>query len=100
MTPPPRFDSVRFDTYIPNREEPSQAEVVQAPGVHRGSGRTAAARGCSLFGRKKTADDHAGPPDGGFGVGKTHLLASMARRRAQVYGTFVELTNLVGALVR
>lgn len=103
MTPPPRFDSVRFDTYIPNPEEPSQAEAVQA--CREFTARIGANGGGSwlrsLFGRKKTADDHAGLYlDGGFGVGKTHLLASMwhAAPGPKSYGTFVELTNLVGAL--
>ena len=38
--------------------------------------------------------------DGGFGVGKTHLLASLWHVSAgpKMYCTFVELTNLVGAL--
>jgi cell division protein ZapE len=38
--------------------------------------------------------------DGGFGVGKTHLLASLWHEAAgpKMYCTFVELTNLVGAL--
>jgi cell division protein ZapE len=39
--------------------------------------------------------------EGGFGVGKTHLLASLAAAlgpEAAAYGTFVEWTNLVGAL--
>ena len=38
--------------------------------------------------------------DGGFGVGKTHLLASTwhAAPGPKAYGTFVELTHLVGAL--
>ncbi len=39
--------------------------------------------------------------DGGFGVGKTHLLASLAHEvglERTAYGTFVEYTNLVGAL--
>ena len=39
--------------------------------------------------------------DGGFGVGKTHLLASLwhaAPTGPKAFGTFVELTNLVGAL--
>jgi cell division protein ZapE len=38
--------------------------------------------------------------DGGFGVGKTHLHASLwhAVPGPKVYGTFVELTNHVGAL--
>jgi cell division protein ZapE len=38
--------------------------------------------------------------DGGFGVGKTHLLASLWQSvgGAKTYGTFVEYTNLVGLL--
>lgn len=38
--------------------------------------------------------------DGGFGVGKTHLLASLWHEAVglKMYCTFVELTNLVGAL--
>ena len=38
--------------------------------------------------------------DGGFGVGKTHLLASLWHDAPgpEAYGTFVEYTRLVGAL--
>jgi cell division protein ZapE len=38
--------------------------------------------------------------DGGFGVGKTHLLASMAHAVGShaAFGTFVEYTHVVGAL--
>jgi cell division protein ZapE len=38
--------------------------------------------------------------DGGFGVGKTHLLASLwhASEAPAAFGTFVEYTHLVGAL--
>ena len=38
--------------------------------------------------------------DGGFGVGKTHLLASVwhLAETPKAYGTFVEYTHLVGAL--
>jgi cell division protein ZapE len=38
--------------------------------------------------------------DGGFGVGKTHLLASLwqVASNPKSFATFVELTNLVGAL--
>lgn len=39
--------------------------------------------------------------DGGFGVGKTHLLAALAHEVGldrTAFGTFVEFTNLVGAL--
>ena len=38
--------------------------------------------------------------DGGFGVGKTHLLAALwhVSEGPKAFGTFVEYTNLVGAL--
>ncbi|MYS51294.1 cell division protein ZapE, partial [Streptomyces sp. SID6013] len=29
MVPPPRFDSVRFSTYIPDPNQPSQSEAVR-----------------------------------------------------------------------
>lgn len=113
MVPPPRFDSVRFSTYIPDPNQPSQTEAVQVlesfaaglGGAHAaGGGR----RGFFGFGRAaKAPKTPAGPRgvylDGGYGVGKTHLLASLwhatpAAPELKAFGTFVELTNLVGAL--
>ncbi|MET8244031.1 cell division protein ZapE [Streptomyces sp. NPDC005202] len=114
MVPPPRFDSVRFATYIPDPQQPSQTEAVRVledfaaglGGAHAtGSGK----RGFFGFGksRSKAAKTPAGPRgvylDGGYGVGKTHLLASLwhatpAEPALKAFGTFVELTNLVGAL--
>ncbi|MBV9023684.1 MAG: cell division protein ZapE [Streptomycetaceae bacterium] len=125
MVPPPRFDSVRFDTYLPDPGRPSQAEAVRllsgfATGLgdasvvngerKEGKARSAAFQGWwratgGRFRREATAP--AGPSgvylDGGYGVGKTHLLASLwhavsAPREQKAFGTFVELTNLVGAL--
>ncbi|MFJ9082361.1 cell division protein ZapE [Streptomyces sp. NPDC102384] len=111
MVPPPRFDSVRFDTYIPDPKQPSQTEAVQVlssfaaglGGAHAsGAGKK---RGFLGFGKKPAAP--TGPRgvylDGGYGVGKTHLLASLwhatpAEPEYKAFGTFVELTNLVGAL--
>ncbi|MFI9011788.1 cell division protein ZapE [Actinosynnema sp. NPDC053489] len=103
MVPPPRFDGVRFDTYLPNPDEPSQAAAVRvcrefAERVSEGTSRGVLGR---LF--KRSGADDAKPGlylDGGFGVGKTHLLASLwhAVPGPKAYGTFVELTNLVGAL--
>jgi len=108
MVPPPRFDSVRFDTYMPDPKQPSQHEAVEVlsgfatglGGAHAtGSGKR------KWFGRKAAAP--AAPLgvylDGGYGVGKTHLLASLwhatpAAPELKAFGTFVELTNLVGAL--
>ncbi|WP_059011361.1 cell division protein ZapE [Streptomyces specialis] len=110
MVPPPRFDAVRFDTYIPDARQPSQSAAVKAladfaaglGGAHAsGAGR----RG--LWPRRARRPAEPEPRgiylDGGFGVGKTHLLASLwhatpAAPEFKAFGTFVELTNLVGAL--
>jgi cell division protein ZapE len=101
LVPPPRFAAARFDSYRPDPQEPSQAVAVDAvrafaerlwaPAPRRGLFRRGAA----------TPSGRAGIYlDGGFGVGKTHLLASLwhAAGKSAGYGTFVELTQLVGAL--
>ncbi|MEU6404862.1 cell division protein ZapE [Streptomyces sp. NPDC046985] len=114
MVPPPRFDSVRFATYIPDPAQPSQTEAVRvledfAGGLDEPTGAGSPRRGLFGFGRgrAKAAKAAAGPRgvylDGGYGVGKTHLLASLwhaapAEPARKAFGTFVELTNLVGAL--
>ncbi|MFE3033930.1 cell division protein ZapE [Streptomyces canus] len=112
MVPPPRFDSVRFDTYIPDPNQPSQTDAVRVLGdFAAGLGGAHAAgggrRGFLGLGRSRAPKTPAGPRgvylDGGYGVGKTHLLASLwhatpAEPSLKAFGTFVELTNLVGAL--
>ncbi|GAA0388645.1 cell division protein ZapE [Streptomyces luteireticuli] len=109
MVPPPRFDAVRFDTYIPDANQPSQAEAVRVLGSFAaGLGGAAASGGRrGWFRRAAKPAATAGPRgvylDGGYGVGKTHLLASLwhatpAAPEQKAFGTFVELTNLVGAL--
>ncbi|WP_369263188.1 cell division protein ZapE [Streptomyces sp. R35] len=111
MVPPPRFDSVRFATYIPDPNQPSQTEAVRVlEGFASGLGGAHAIGGGKrrLFGfGKAPKSSPAGPRgvylDGGYGVGKTHLLASLwhatpAEPTLKAFGTFVELTNLVGAL--
>lgn len=105
LVPPPRFDSVRFSTYVPNPDEPSQAQAVESCSAFAAritAGSVKKSRFFGLFG------GGGGEPvasmglylDGGFGVGKTHLLASTwhAAPSPKAYGTFVELTHLVGAL--
>jgi cell division protein ZapE len=111
MVPPPRFSSARFDTYIPDPNQPSQTQAVQVlsafaaglGGAHASGG----GRKRGLFGLGKKPAAPTGPRgvylDGGYGVGKTHLLASLwhatpAAPEYKAFGTFVELTNLVGAL--
>jgi cell division protein ZapE len=112
MVPPPRFDSVRFSTYLPDPNQPSQTQAVGvlesfAAGLGGAHATGAARRGFLGFGRSKAPRTPAGPRgvylDGGYGVGKTHLLASLwhaapAEPALKAFGTFVELTNLVGAL--
>ncbi|MHA7238604.1 cell division protein ZapE [Arthrobacter sp. TMS1-12-1] len=100
--PSPRFGEVSFDTYRPDPQQPSQSAAVsklrdfaasvdepQPSGLRR------------FFGGGKKPETRAGVYlDGGFGVGKTHLLASLwhASSGPKAFGTFVEYTNLVGAL--
>ena len=104
MVPPSMFDDVSFDSYIPSPDEPSQAEAVEAcrrfaEGVV--TTRAPKKKGMFSFGRRKEAAQGRGIYlDGGFGVGKTHLLASIyhACPAPRAFGTFVELTHVVGAL--
>ncbi len=102
MVPPPTFDEVSFASYIPDPNEPSQAAAVRAAEDFAARVRKihAAAGKKSLFGKKKQIDGAGLYLDGGFGVGKTHLLASIfhASPGPKSFGTFGELTNLVGAL--
>ncbi|WP_424185267.1 cell division protein ZapE [Actinokineospora sp. G85] len=106
LAPPPRFGDVRFDTYVPNPDEPSQAAAVEsgrafAAEVGSGGGERSFLR--RVFGGRSGGSTTGKPGlylDGGFGVGKTHLLASLWHEvpGPKAFGTFVEVTNLVGAL--
>ncbi|CAN5176572.1 cell division protein ZapE [soil metagenome] len=99
LVPPRQFATATLDSYRPDRDYPSQGAAVAAIRNFE-SARSAAGGG--LFGRKKKAP--AGPSgiylDGGFGVGKTHLLAALwhAAPGRKYFGTFIEYTALVGAL--
>ncbi len=104
MVPPPRFSDVSFGSYLPDTTQPSQYEAVRvleefATSLN-GGGAGAPKRGWF----RRSAPVATGPAgvylDGGYGVGKTHLLASLwhATPGPKAFGTFVELTNLVGAL--
>ncbi len=95
MVPPPAFALARFATYEP--AEPSQAEAVR---VLQAFAQTLEPPKKKLFGKAERPGRPGVYLDGGFGVGKTHLLASLwhASPEPRAYGTFVELTHLVGAL--
>jgi cell division protein ZapE len=98
LQPPPRFAGERFDTYRPDAAYPSQARALERLRAFAADVRAPSRHG--LLRRRSRRDAGGLYLDGGFGVGKTHLLASLwhAVPRPKVFGTFVELTNLVGAL--
>jgi cell division protein ZapE len=99
FVPPRRFADVRFATYVPDPEHPSQAEAlarIEALATPADEG------GRGFFGRRRSVAGAAGPAglylDGGFGVGKTHLIAALwhAHPGPGAYLTFGELTALIG----
>ncbi len=99
LVPPRHFADESFDTYRPDPAHPSQAAALDRLRAVAGSLQDAPARG--LLRRRRASAPPALYLDGGFGVGKTHLLAALARAVGPAqssYGTFVEYTHLVGAL--
>ncbi|MBW8807031.1 MAG: cell division protein ZapE [Catenulisporales bacterium] len=104
LVPPPRFDRVRFSSYVPNPAEPSQTAARDRLAAFAATVGAPPKKSGGLFKKKTATSGTIGVYlDGGFGVGKTHLLASLwheapAPREKKAYGTFVEYTSLVGAL--
>jgi cell division protein ZapE len=105
LVPPPRFAGARFATYLPDPAEPSQAAARdllagRARGWSAGGAAKAGRRGLLRRSAPASSEGRGVYLDGGYGVGKTHLLASLWHETEgpKVYGTFVEYTNLVGAL--
>ncbi|MCK2021672.1 cell division protein ZapE [Microbacterium sp. kSW2-24] len=101
LVPPPQFDGATFDSYRADESYPSQEEAKET--LLRFAGRGAPVKKASFFSRSKK--EPAVKPgvylDGGFGVGKTHLLASIYHAmpaRRKYFGSFIEYTALVGAL--
>jgi cell division protein ZapE len=110
LVPPRRFLSMTLENYLPNPEFPSQARAVgmvrefvkgQGSGQNGGAARLftvrRAARGS---GEGRTTRGRGLYLDGGFGVGKTHLLVGAYKefQGKKGYTTFSDLTYLVGAL--
>ena len=98
LVPPPHFAAVRFETYALDPGQPSQAAAVERLRVFAGTLEPAPKR---LLRKGRGPTGRPGVYlDGGFGVGKTHLLASLwhAAPEPRAYATFVELTHLLGAL--
>jgi cell division protein ZapE len=105
LRPPPTFADVSFATYRPDPAEPTQAAAVVAcqdfcqQAVQRRAGRR------KLLGKRAALPGVGLYLDGGFGVGKTHLLASAyyqlpgdgpESETPKAFATFGELTQLAG----
>ncbi|WP_156766177.1 cell division protein ZapE [Mycobacterium sp. E342] len=105
LRPPPTFADVSFATYEPDPAQPTQAAAVVAcrdfcrQAVQRRAGRR------KLLGRRAVLPGVGLYLDGGFGVGKTHLLASAyyelpgdgpESSTPKAFATFGELTQLAG----
>ncbi|WES65417.1 cell division protein ZapE [Microbacter sp. GSS18] len=101
LTPPPQFATASFDSYRADADYPSQQEAKDLLARFAGPGAPAPRGG--LFRRAKREPELKPGVylDGGFGVGKTHLLASIYHAmpaRRKYFGSFIEYTALVGAL--
>ena len=76
LVPPPTFAEVSFDSYRPDPAEPSQADAVTACRQFCEQAEQRRAGKKKLFGKREVLPGVGVYLDGGFGVGKTHLLAS------------------------
>jgi cell division protein ZapE len=94
--PPPRFAGVRFENFVPNAQFPSQSEARAR--LERLVAEAKEKPGFALFKRKEPRPSVY--LDGGFGVGKTHLLAATwhAFVGEKFFLSFSELTFTIGAL--
>ena len=98
LVPPRQFETATLDSYRPDRDYPSQGGAVA---VIRNFAHRFSAQGGGLFARRKAPVELPGVYlDGGFGVGKTHLLAALWHLAPgrKYFGTFIEYTALVGTL--
>jgi cell division protein ZapE len=101
LVPPPQFEGATFDSYREDAAFPSQAEAKETLRAFAGGAAETPKRG--LFRRAPQSVERKPGVylDGGFGVGKTHLLASIYHAmpaRRKYFGSFIEYTALVGAL--
>ena len=101
LVPPSQFEHATFDSYRPDHDYPSQSEAVATLKLFAKSWEPQ--RPAGLFSRSRKKVEAMKPGvylDGGFGVGKTHLLAALWKLAPgrKYFGTFIEYTALVGAL--
>lgn len=95
LVPPREFAEASFKNYVPHTEYESQAYAHSQAKLFA----TGKAPSKGLFGKRESIP--AGIYlDGGFGVGKTHLLAAIWHefKGKKVFGSFIAYTGLIGAL--
>ncbi|WP_309129849.1 cell division protein ZapE [Microbacterium sp.] len=101
LVPPPQFEDATFESYRADPSYPSQEEAKAKLQRFAGQGEPPKRGGFFRRARKETPAKPGVYLDGGFGVGKTHLLASVYHAlpaRRKYFGSFIEYTALVGAL--
>lgn len=102
LVPPPQFDGATFESYRADAAYPSQQEAKELLQAFAGTQAAPAKKGGFFRRAEKVAPVKPGVYlDGGFGVGKTHLLASIYHAmpaRRKYFGSFIEYTALVGVL--
>ncbi len=98
LVPPRRFASARFATYLPDPAHPSQAAALAA--MERFTSAMGDAPKPKRWGKRTAAGTAARYLDGGYGVGKTHLLAAAWHEAPapKSYLTFAELAGIIGFL--
>lgn len=99
--PPPRFGTTTFEMYKP--QHPSQQKALEAARAFvKGAASPAESGGFRFPWQSKETPSGSGLYlDGGFGVGKTHLLASAYaafQQPEKVYLSFSELVHAIGVL--
>jgi cell division protein ZapE len=100
LVPPRQFDGASFESYRPDPDYSSQSDALEIVKTFSTSWAPAGRTG-GFFSRKKAPSGPTGIYlDGGFGVGKTHLLAALwhAAPGPKYFGTFIEYTAIVGAM--
>ena len=101
LVPPRQFADATFESYRADAAYPSQQEAKDTLMTFAGVGAPAERGGLFRRARKAPEMKPGAYLDGGFGVGKTHLLAAIyhaVRARRKYFGSFIEYTALVGAL--
>ncbi len=98
LVPPRRFAAARFATYLPDPVHPSQAAALAS--MEQFTAALGEAPKPKRWRKQAAAGTAARYLDGGYGVGKTHLLAAAWHEAPapKSYLTFAELAGIIGFL--